>query len=94
MPPVNLAVLCGTLSKPAEARLLADGSTVWELDVMIRKEGLASSSVPVSWAATQGAPTRPAGPRAMSCSWWGWSAAGSTVPAAPRSAGLMCWRTP
>lgn len=51
MPPVNLAVLRGALSKTAEARLLSDGSTVWELDVMIRQEGRTSGSVPVSWAA-------------------------------------------
>lgn len=51
MPPVNLAVLRGALSKKAEARLLSDGSTVWELDVMIRQAGRASGSVPVSWPA-------------------------------------------
>lgn len=54
MPPVNLAVLRGSLSKAAEARLLADGSTVWELDVTIRQEGLAASGVPVSWPAGPG----------------------------------------
>jgi single-strand DNA-binding protein len=51
MSPVNLAVLAGTLSKPAEPRLLPDGTTVWELDVAIRPEGKAAATVPVSWAA-------------------------------------------
>ena len=55
MPPVNLAVVAGTLVKPAEPRLLPDGSTVWELDVAVRPEGKAASSVPVSW------PTPPPG---------------------------------
>ena len=49
MPPVNLAVVAGTLVKPAEPRLLPDGSTVWELDVAVRPEGKAASTVPVSW---------------------------------------------
>ena len=49
MPPVNLAVVVGTLVKLAEPRLLPDGSTVWELDVAVRPEGRAPSSVPVSW---------------------------------------------
>jgi single-strand DNA-binding protein len=49
MPPVNLAVLAGTLVKAPEARLLPDGSTVWELDVAIRPEGRAGAAVPVSW---------------------------------------------
>jgi single-strand DNA-binding protein len=51
MSPVNLAVLAGALSKTAEARLLPDGSTVWELDVAIRPEGRPAATVPVSWAA-------------------------------------------
>jgi len=51
MPPLNLAVLAGALAKPAEPRLLADGSTVWELDIAIRPEGHAPATVPVSWAA-------------------------------------------
>jgi len=51
MPPVNLAVLCGTLSKTPEARLLADGRTVWELDLTVRQEGRSAATVPVSWAA-------------------------------------------
>ena len=50
MPPVNLAVVAGTLVKTAEPRLLPDGSTVWELDVAVRPEGRAATSVPVSWA--------------------------------------------
>ncbi len=49
MSTVNLAVLAGTLAKPAEARLLPDGSTVWELDLAIRPDGRAASTVPVSW---------------------------------------------
>jgi len=52
MPPVNLAVLCGTLSKAPEPRLLADGRTVWELDVTVRQEGRSAATVPVSWAAS------------------------------------------
>jgi len=51
MPPFNLAVLAGCLAKAAEPRLLADGSTVWELDIAIRAEGRAAVGVPVSWAA-------------------------------------------
>jgi single-strand DNA-binding protein len=51
MSPVNLAVLAGTLSKPAEPRLLPDGSTVWELDVSIRQDGRPAATVPVSWTA-------------------------------------------
>jgi len=50
MPPVNLAVLCGTLSKAPEPRLLADGRTVWELDLTVRQEGRSAATVPVSWA--------------------------------------------
>ncbi len=48
--PINLAVLLGTLSKTPEPRLLADGSTVWELDLSIRQEGHPTATVPVSWA--------------------------------------------
>ena len=47
--PINLAVLLGVLSKTAEPRLLADGTTVWELDLTIRQEGRAAATVPVSW---------------------------------------------
>lgn len=50
MPPVNLAVLTGTLVKAPEPRLLADGTTVWELDVAIRHEARAAATVPVSWS--------------------------------------------
>ena len=50
MPPVNLAVLAGTLARPPEPRLLPDGRTVWELDVAVRPEGRAAASVPVSWS--------------------------------------------
>jgi single-strand DNA-binding protein len=56
MPTVNLAVLAGTLAKAAEPRLLPDGSTVWELDIAIRPEGRAASTVPVSWPAPPGGP--------------------------------------
>jgi len=51
MPPVNLAVLCGTLSKAPELRFLADGRTVWELDLTVRQDGRSTTTVPVSWAA-------------------------------------------
>ncbi len=51
MPPVNLAVLVGALSKTPEPRLLADGSMVWELDLTIRQDGRCSATVPVSWVA-------------------------------------------
>jgi single-strand DNA-binding protein len=54
MSPLNLAVLVGTLAKPAEPRLLPDGSTVWELDVAIRTDGRAPATVPVSWAEPAG----------------------------------------
>ncbi len=54
MSPLNLAVLAGTLSRPAEARMLPDGRTVWELDVAIRADGLAPATVPVSWTASSG----------------------------------------
>lgn len=54
MPTVNLAVLAGTLAKAAEPRLLADGTAVWELDIAIRPEGRAASTVPVSWSAPAG----------------------------------------
>ena len=50
MPPVNLAVLCGTLSKVPEPRLLADGRTVWEIDLTVCHEGRSAATVPVSWA--------------------------------------------
>jgi len=50
MSTVNLAVLAGTLVKAAEPRLLPDGSTIWELEISIRPEGRAASTVPVSWA--------------------------------------------
>jgi len=50
MPHLNLAVLHGALSKTPEARLLPDGSTVWELDLTIRQDDRATSTVPVSWA--------------------------------------------
>ncbi len=50
MPPVNLAVLCGTLSKAPEPRLLADGRTLWELDLTVRQEGRSATTVPVSWS--------------------------------------------
>jgi len=49
--PINLAVLIGALSKTPEPRLLADGSTVWELDLAIRQPGRAAATVPVSWSA-------------------------------------------
>jgi single-strand DNA-binding protein len=55
MPPINLAVLAGTLAKAAEPRLLPDGSTVWELDVSVRPEGAAPATVPVSWPAAPAA---------------------------------------
>lgn len=57
---VNLAVLLGTLARPAEARLLPDGVTVWELEVTIRPEGQTSGRVPVSWVEGSGG-ERPAG---------------------------------
>jgi len=50
MPPVNLAVLQGTLSKTPEPRLLADGRTIWELDVSVRPAEGPATTVPVSWA--------------------------------------------
>ena len=49
MSPLNLAVLAGALSKTPEPRLLADGSTVWELDLTIRQEDRPAATVPVSW---------------------------------------------
>lgn len=49
--PINLAVLLGALTKTPEPRLLADGSTVWELDLTIRQEGRPAATVPVSWPA-------------------------------------------
>lgn len=55
MPPVNLAVLCGTLPKIPEPRLLADGCTVWELDLTVRQEGRPAATVPVSWRPPAGA---------------------------------------
>ena len=51
MPPVNLAVVAGTLVKSAEPRLLPDGRTVWELDLTVCQEGRSAATVPVSWAA-------------------------------------------
>ena len=51
MSSVNLAVLAGTLLRPVEPRLLPDGSTVWELELTIRPDGKAASTVPVSWVA-------------------------------------------
>lgn len=62
MPPINLAVVAGTLAKAAEPRLLPDGTTVWELDVSVRADGAAASTVPVSWPA----PTSGADPGAWS----------------------------
>ena len=47
---INLAVLRGVLAKTAEARLLADGTTVWELDITIRPDGGSATTVPVSLA--------------------------------------------
>ncbi len=54
MPPLNLAVISGALARPPEPRLLPDGRTVWELDVAVRPEGRAATSVPVSWSAPLG----------------------------------------
>ena len=54
MPPLNLAVLAGPLARAPEPRLLADGRTVWELDVAVRLEGRAAASVPVSWTPPSG----------------------------------------
>ena len=51
---VNLAVVIGALSKSPEARMLPDGSTVWELDVTSSPDGQRSSSVPVSWVVSGG----------------------------------------
>jgi single-strand DNA-binding protein len=51
MSSVNLAVLAGSLLKQAEARLLPDGSTVWELDLAVQPTGRATAAVPVSWVA-------------------------------------------
>ena len=54
MPPVNLAVLRGALSKAPEPRLLADGRTIWELDVTVRPTDGPCTTVPVSWAGPPG----------------------------------------
>lgn len=54
MPPVNLAVLLGALSKAPEPRLLADARMVWELDLTISQDGRSSATVPVSWVAPPG----------------------------------------
>jgi len=50
MPPINLAVLQGALSKTPEPRLLADGRTIWELDISVRPANGPATTVPVSWA--------------------------------------------
>jgi single-strand DNA-binding protein len=48
-PGTNLAVLVGTLSRPAELRHLPSGDQVVALEVMIRAEGRPAESVPVAW---------------------------------------------
>ena len=56
MPPTNLAVVAGTLARPAEPRFLADGSQIWELDVVVKAEGRPPATVPVSWHDASGEP--------------------------------------
>ncbi len=44
-----MAVAVGTVTREPEVRLLADGSTIVELDVKVVEEGGVTSTVPVSW---------------------------------------------
>jgi single-strand DNA-binding protein len=56
----NLAVVIGTLSRPAEARTLPSGDTLVALDVTVRPSAGPAESVPVAWpsppAAAEGWP--------------------------------------
>ena len=46
----NLAILAGTLSRPAELRTLPSGDELLSLEVTVRTDGAAAESVPVAWA--------------------------------------------
>lgn len=46
---INLTVLVGTLSRPAELRSLPSGDAVLGLELTVRAGGSPTESVPVSW---------------------------------------------
>lgn len=46
---MNVVVLHGVATAPAEARELGSGSTVWSFDVATKPDGQRSVSVPVAW---------------------------------------------
>jgi len=46
---VNIVILQGTLSRPAQQRLLDSGDRLVAYDVTVRKEGERADSVPVVW---------------------------------------------
>src|SRR5262249_4410883 len=48
-PAMNVVVLQGELSRPAERRELPSGDTVVALEVTVRPPGAAAESVPVAW---------------------------------------------
>lgn len=49
LPDCNLAIVVGTLSRPAEVRTLASGTELATLDVTVRRPDAPTDSVPVSW---------------------------------------------
>jgi single-strand DNA-binding protein len=49
-PGTNLAVLVGTLSRPAELRELPSGDRLVALEVTVRPDGGPAESVPVAWS--------------------------------------------
>lgn len=50
VPMINVAVVRGRLSRPAELRMLPTGSTLLGLEVTVRREGAErAESVPVVW---------------------------------------------
>jgi single-strand DNA-binding protein len=49
-PGTNLAVLVGTLSRPAELRELPSGDHLVALEVTVRPDGGPAESVPVAWS--------------------------------------------
>ena len=52
---MNVAAVCGTLSRPVEVKTLPSGEVLASFDVTVRAEGQAAESVPVVWF---GAPDR------------------------------------
>ncbi len=48
---LNLAVLSGRLSRPAELRLLPSGDRLVALEVSVPREGARTETVPVAWMA-------------------------------------------